>query len=802
MNSQNSRQSLYGIPACAHAPASISPRPPLHPSQAKSSAPSRHEPPSSARATASESDTSSDDIMIDELSYRPPANQPRSYRPPAKRVGLLGPGRITASTSRAALHHSPSDSDEGVFDDLSSSSSVEVDSGASSTSEDEVTAGPGVDIDPASVPHDYPLPRPSWEFDVANYAPTRHPAPPARWRPENELSEAEKEAAGKRAEESRKRTRQQRRLREPEGETWKWEWVQEVFRGPQDSKGKEKEKAVDYHSAAFFPYFNFEGLEWLGGVLAAIELLRVPGASSNAGPELLASAISTNTLPIHDPNREEYFTCAWSVNTTTWPFTPMLAVAGRGRMIEIYLVGRRRTGEVVLHLDRTITAHGGSIFHLTFHPSRPHLLLSCSEDRTLRLWDPTLPWGSNAAVLASIETERARKAHAAKMHAEMKRAGPSRETKWGGEAKDARERPRPRTRVDGELLAILAEDGHERSVLSCDFHSSLSLVVSCGMDGRIKIWQLPPSILALTPPWPSPNTSLYCHPPSPPPFAHPPLLGPPIFSSLFIHTGQWPDQVVFASHTTCSVLSKAPVNHPDASHSPRTSVKLWTPNVLDVLPNSRQDERLREVDRADSRRKRKREKRALPEVKSLKPKLPLDKRDELGFRVEKEAVVEGQNCVGDTMGWARPTIVGKKEGAEEGVDEPFFVLSTSTPIPPNSDPNSNPALYFFRPFAPTPLPPQPTTQPSQPAFASSSSKSKPPDDSLARLASALFPSDRERPRHDFTPRLLPSLVVDLPSPPSPFQPSPAPTPFPSSKGLTEKISASLPTSETTVLHLR
>lgn len=53
---------------------------------------------------------------------------------------------------------------------------------------------------------------------------------------------------------------------------------------------------------------------------------------------------------------------------TTWPFTPMLAVAGRGRVIEIYLVGKKKKKqqdrefgkgcEVVLYRDRTITGHG------------------------------------------------------------------------------------------------------------------------------------------------------------------------------------------------------------------------------------------------------------------------------------------------------------------------------------------------------------------------------------------------------------------------------------------------------------
>lgn len=56
---------------------------------------------------------------------------------------------------------------------------------------------------------------------------------------------------------------------------------------------------------------------------------------------------------------EELFTCSWSVNIMTNPYTPMLAVAGRGRTIEVFLIGQRSTGEWLVHLDRTITGHGG-----------------------------------------------------------------------------------------------------------------------------------------------------------------------------------------------------------------------------------------------------------------------------------------------------------------------------------------------------------------------------------------------------------------------------------------------------------
>lgn len=58
-------------------------------------------------------------------------------------------------------------------------------------------------------------------------------------------------------------------------------------------------------------------------------------------------------------DKEQLFTCAWSVNITTAPYTPVLAVAGRGRAIEIFLVAQRSDGEWLLYHDRSITGHGG-----------------------------------------------------------------------------------------------------------------------------------------------------------------------------------------------------------------------------------------------------------------------------------------------------------------------------------------------------------------------------------------------------------------------------------------------------------
>lgn len=156
--------------------------------------------------------------------------------------------------------------------------------------------------------------------------------------------------------------------------------------------------------------------------------------------------------------------------------------------------------------------------------------------------------------------------------------------------------------------------------------------------------------------------------------------------------------------------------------------------------------------------------RAVPVQTSERASLPVDARSESGFRVACEAVLERQNCVADTVGiYLRPststTVVGP--------DDVFCVTATSTrrPLVDGSDGRQgDPALYFFRPFA----------APSTPKVVASSSESQQAStngcvgggrptskEALDQLAKTLFPPERDRLAHDFTPRLLPSAVLDI-----------------------------------------
>ncbi|GAA5891001.1 hypothetical protein JCM6882_008879 [Rhodosporidiobolus microsporus] len=659
-------------------------------------------------------------------------------------------------------------------------------------------------MDLTNIPPDYPLPDTPRPFHLLNHAPMRNPGPPAGWSHPREMSVAERIEFEKREKARARRIEEQVKLREEGAEVWEWEW--ELQRGTggrgDDVKGKGKEReevpreGEDWHDVGFFPFADYSGLGYMRGVFAVcggheLKLLRVPSASSSSssGYETLATTTSSNTLPNSSHNREEYFTLAWSVNLTARPYTPMLAVAGRGRVVEVFLVGQKRDGSFILHHDRTISGHGNSIFHLSFHPTHPHLLASCSLDHTIRFVDATLPWGSNAAVLARVQAELD--------EAARKKGG------VGGLNSLKEGSLLRRRRVAGELLAIANEDGHGQGVLSCDFHATQPLFVSCGMDGYIHLWRLPDTLLSATPSFPStPTEPVFRQParrPHIPPGFQPPSLPPPIFSSLAIHPGQWPLSVRFASRTSCLIFSSAPFLHDDARFAPRKSVKLWVPSILDVAASKVLQDRQNSLDEAFARLSTKDGPKFLDSGESkLFPPQPhgegLKWESSSAFRVKGEAVVEGQACVGDRFGWYSPRAAEMAD--ERGFDEPVLVFPTSTPTA--KDGLSGDGLYFFRPFSSTK--PASTASSSSSAVhpplaratshASTSSRSStpmgstqsqstrlsigvsclslvpsaPPPTRAQRLsmAAALFPPSRDRLAHEYHPRLSPTFIAPLP----------------------------------------
>ena len=324
-------------------------------------------------------------------------------------------------------------------------------------------------------------------------------------------------------------------------------------------------------------------------------------------------------------------------------------------------------------------------------------------------------------------------------------------------------------------------------------HAVQPLLVTAGADGCIRLWTLPQPVLDATPFWPT--TPLHRPPSNPPPrgtihIAPVPVLGPPFFSSYAVHPGQWPDQVRFASPTTCTIISKAGVSHAEAQFSPRKSVKVWVPDALDVL-GPRTADRNEDLARVSQGKAES----ALPSLTELRSHLPVDARSDSAFRIMYEAVVEDQNCIADKIGWFRPrphrqpSSPPPPSSSTNDAQDAFFALATSTKLPATTMKQTNrahspPALYLFRPFADPSVEVKKVRGDSQNLSASSTqSSSLRRSTSLAEsqsgssphpplgpgpdeLVEALFPPTRDRQAHDFVPRLLPSRVLDFPSPSS------------------------------------
>lgn len=53
------------------------------------------------------------------------------------------------------------------------------------------------------------------------------------------------------------------------------------------------------------------------------------------------------------------------------------------------------------------------------------------------------------------------------------------------------------------------------------------------------------------------------------------------FSSPHVHSGQWVDQVAWASPTSIAIISKSLLAHRDAHKSRTKTILLWTPDILD-----------------------------------------------------------------------------------------------------------------------------------------------------------------------------------------------------------------------------
>lgn len=247
-----------------------------------------------------------------------------------------------------------------------------------------------------------------------------------------------------------------------------------------------------------------------------------------------------------------------------------------------------------------------------------------------------------------------------------------------------------------------------------DIHTSLPLVVTGGADAYIKIWTIPSDLLGPT--WPS-------HPPVPSSSLKPrvgmtQIIGPPIFSSANVHSGQWITEVRFLSGSDASVLSRAQLSQMPAGHS-STLVRIWTADVLN--PHKGRD------DCAPGRMRAARD----PLANDVGPDGPAP----LAFKVHTQVDLTDPCFIGTKMGLhLKPSA----PPAADGINETFFVLPT-TAVPRALISYTPNLLRQFGDLEHLP---------------SRAAK-------LAALLAAQFPPDRKRPMYDDFHRMSPAAVTDI-----------------------------------------
>ncbi|GAA5853516.1 hypothetical protein JCM8547_002490 [Rhodosporidiobolus lusitaniae] len=624
----------------------------------------------------------------------------------------------------------------------------------------------------AQMPSSHPLPQYERSCRIPDIWPRADPEKGRPGKSTREMASFERIELEKRE----KRVAEQRKVREEGAGRWKWEWklVEKIMgrmKEAEGGKGKGKGKAAeqgpaggkDWRHVQFFPYANHSGMAYMEGVFAIcggkeIKLCQVTSAASSSSfppYEVLASASSNNPMPDSNRHSEQYFTLSWSVNISTRPYTPMLAVAGQGRVVEIYLVGQKNDGTWILHHERTIPGHGGDILSLAFHPTHPHLLCTSSLDGTLRFVDATLPRGSNVAMRRRDDDE-IREEERKEDELAMRRAKQGKGLRHKARIRIEQGSVLRRRDVVGELLAVVKKEGVKQAqgMLSCHFHEREPLLVTSGSDGTVDLWLLPETLLSATPAFPAlPSAPVYRAPSGPPssssPAAAPLFLQPPIFSTDKVHSGQWPSSARFISSRSALIASSSPLVHRDMANEPKKHVKIWAPSLLDNAPDAAEKER-RDADQQTN----------ADEGKGLQPFSR--------FRVKSEVVLKGEHCVGDSFGMYRPR-------EHEGVMDPLLVLPTA--VRTRNDSSGGDGLFFYRPFhsslfSSTSLPPV-SSSAAHPSTSKPSLRESPRTPRNGKEVDALFPPTRDRVLHDFYPRLLPSFVADLPrlpSAPSPVEP--------------------------------
>ncbi|CAD6439165.1 0cca7be2-c284-4a9a-9222-2c9d7e5899ba [Sclerotinia trifoliorum] len=128
-------------------------------------------------------------------------------------------------------------------------------------------------------------------------------------------------------------------------------------------------KDVEFWSVKFYPYTK-PGVDPIYAVVGSKHILICRPPTEGKGIEVIR-------IIIDEESSADHYACCWTKDLATQK--PLLCVAGVDAKIKVFDV---LTGKLL----RVLVGHGGEIDELIISPTNPHILASCSEDTTIRIW--------------------------------------------------------------------------------------------------------------------------------------------------------------------------------------------------------------------------------------------------------------------------------------------------------------------------------------------------------------------------------------------------------------------------------
>ena len=200
--------------------------------------------------------------------------------------------------------------------------------------------------------------------------------------------------------------------------------------------------------------------------------------------KILASASHDETIRLWNPNTGTHLNTLWGHKSWvgTVVFSPdggMLASGGGDATIRLW---NPNTGELL----NTLTGHSDQVNSVAFSPDGG-MLASGSSDSTIRLWNP-----NTGELLNTLTGHRGGVNSVAFSPDGGMLASGGGDINWGGD-----DTIRLWNVSTGGLLKTLT--GHTYGVNSVAFHPDGGMLASGGGDRTLRLWELPPTALTITP---------------------------------------------------------------------------------------------------------------------------------------------------------------------------------------------------------------------------------------------------------------------------------------------------------------